>query len=159
MEPNRPGSAVQNTGSKGGKSEKSKLLSDDEANHLDCIDFTIGDPNIEWTTSDGKKHNWKEVWNFVSSENFVASLPKDVTIRVYAEYLKGNNEEFLSKNSKSFKYVGKQNGKQVVEIKLASFEDDGGSSTADETGDEGGDHKEKKKMKRKSSMKSEDDEF
>ena len=119
------------------KDKERKLLTDDEANRVYCIDFTIGDPKIEWTTSDGRtKHNWEEVWKFVGSKNFVASLPKDGgTIRVYKEYLGKDNEAYLSKNSRSFEPIGKQNGKQMVEIKLASSDD--AFSTAGETeGDE-----------------------
>lgn len=129
------------------KDKNRGLLPDGEASRVNCIDFTIGDPKIEWTASDGKiKHKWEDVWRFVGSKNFVASLPKDgETIRVYEEYLGTDNKAYLSKNSKDFKYIGKQNGKQVVEITFASSED--AFSTTTETEDED-DEKGKRRIKR-----------
>ena len=132
------------------------MLSNDEANRVDCIDFTIGDPKIEWTTSDGKKHNWEEVWSFVGSKNFVASLPKDVTIRVYEDCLGNDNRAFLSKNSKDFKYVGKQNGKQMVEITLCS--DDAFSTAGETDADDEDDERETKRKRLKKQTREEEEE-
>ncbi|MBR1843900.1 MAG: hypothetical protein IJ793_03470 [Opitutales bacterium] len=134
-----------------------KLLTNDEAKDVSCIDFTIGDPKIEWTGSDGKtKHKWEDVWKFVGSKAFVASLPENgVTIRVYEDCLGNDNRAFLSKNSKDFKYVGKQNGKQMVEITLCS--DDAFSTAGETNADDEDDERETKRKRLKKQTREEEE--
>ena len=98
------------------RADKKGLLSDALKNaDVKIVDFTIGDPQTEWTASDGKKHKWEDVWKYVGSKDFVKDLSKVETIRVYEEYLGEKNREALSKR-RDFEYIGKRNGMKAVEL-------------------------------------------
>lgn len=82
---------------------------------IDIVDFTIGDPKTEWTTSDGKKHTWEDIWKYAGSENFIKDVSKFKTVRVYEDCLGENNRAYLL-TKQNFEYIGSRNGKRVVEI-------------------------------------------
>ena len=118
------------------KEQLSKMVKDKSKDiDVKIVDFTIGDPNVKWIASDGKTiRTWEDVWKYAGSESFVNDVKGFGTVRVYEDCLEKNNWAYLEKNGENFKYIGKRNGKRVVEITFDT-EDDDAFSTATETED------------------------
>jgi hypothetical protein len=116
------------------KEQLSKMVKDKSKDiDVKIVDFTIGDPNVKWIASDGKTiRTWEDVWKYAGSESFVNDVKGFGTVRVYEDCLEKNNWAYLEKNGENFKYIGKRNGKRVVEITF-NTEDDDAFSTATET--------------------------
>lgn len=104
---------------------------------IDIIDFTIGDPKTEWTTSYGKKHTWEDVWKYAGSENFINDVSEFGTVRVY-EYCLGENSRAYLSEKQNFEFIGSGDGKRVVEITFGTddnYDSFGSEDDDDEWGD------------------------
>lgn len=118
------------------KGQLSKMVKDKSKDiDVEIVDFTLGDPNVKWTASDGKTtRTWEDVWRYAGSKSFVNDVKGFEIVRVYEDYLGKDNQIYLKENSENFKYIGKRNGKQMVEITFDTSDD--GFSTANETEDD-----------------------
>lgn len=122
---------------------------EDKGEYIDTVDFTIGDPKTEWTTSDGKEHTWKDIWKYAGSKNFIKNVSEFKTVRVYENCLEADNPTYLLKKKQNFKYIGNRNGKRVVEITFDPSDDIGDSLTAFETDNDREEKKEIAKTKKR----------